>query len=73
MRPTLADGLHALRDATERARSIRIDLDEEYLANIARLEARPENQSGADKTWVGRLDRAFRDMFRRAGYIGRPQ
>lgn len=73
MRPILEDGLRALREATEMARSIRIDLDDEYLANIARVEARPENQSGVDKSWVGRLDRAFRDMFKRARYIGRPQ
>jgi hypothetical protein len=31
MRSTLADGLGALHEATELARSIRIDLDEAYL------------------------------------------
>ena len=41
MRPTLEDGLRALRDASERAKSIRIDLDDDYLANIARVEASP--------------------------------
>lgn len=29
-----------------------IQLDAAYLAAIARVEALPENQSGADKTWV---------------------
>lgn len=71
MRPTLEDGLRALRESTEMAKSIRIDLDDAYLANIARIEARPENQSGADKSWVFRLDEAFRDMFKRAKYVGR--
>lgn len=71
MRPTLEDGLRALRESTELAKSIRIDLDDDYLANIARIEARPENQSGVDKSWVFRLDEAFRDMFKRAKYVGR--
>ena len=71
MRPTLEDGLRALRESTEMAKSIRIDLDDAYLANIARIEARPENQSGVDKSWVFRLDEAFRDMFKRAKYVGR--
>jgi hypothetical protein len=72
MRPTLEDGLRALREATELAKSIRIELDDDYLANIARVEARPENQSGADKSWVWRLDRAFRGMFKQAKYVGCP-
>ena len=71
MRPTLEDGLRALRESTELAKSVRIDLDDDYLANIARVEARPENQSGVDKSWVFRLDEAFRDMFKRAKYVGR--
>ncbi|MDO8677027.1 MAG: hypothetical protein Q7R30_00455 [Acidobacteriota bacterium] len=71
MRPTLEDGLRALQEAAESAKSIRIDLDEDYLANIARVEARPENQSGADKSWVWQLDWAFRDMFKKAKYVGR--
>ena len=47
--PTANLGLRAQREATELARSITIELDEAYLADIARLEARPENKSGADK------------------------
>lgn len=58
MNPTLEDGLRALREASEDAKSIRVDLDDEYPALIAAVEARPDNQSGADKRWVWRLDRA---------------
>jgi hypothetical protein len=63
MRPTLEDGLQALREATELAKTIRIDLDDDYLANIARVEARPENQSGADKSWVWRMEIAFQHFY----------
>jgi hypothetical protein len=62
--PTLADGLRALEEATELAKSIRIELDEEYRRLIALAEALPSNQSGADKTWVGRMDTAFRTHYR---------
>jgi hypothetical protein len=68
---TLEDGLRALREASEQAKSITIELDDEYLALVARVEARTENQSGADKSWVWQLDRVFRDMFRLAKYVGR--
>jgi hypothetical protein len=50
--PTLEDGLRALREATEQASKIRIDLDERYLRAIALAEALPTNQSGTDKAWV---------------------
>jgi hypothetical protein len=55
MRPTLEDGLRALREASESAKSIRVDLTEDYLQLIAAVEALPENQSGADKSgrWLG--------------------
>ena len=43
VQPTLEDGLRALREATELAQSITIELDEAYLADISRVEARPEN------------------------------
>ena len=65
MKPTLEDGLRALREASEQAASIRIELDAEYLRAIAIAEALPENQSGADKTWVWRMDRAFREHVKR--------
>lgn len=56
---TLEDGLRALREATELAKSIRIELDEEYLQMIAWAEGLPENQSGSDKSWVDRAIAAF--------------
>ena len=66
MRPTLEDGLRALREAAEQAPSIRIELDDEYLRAIALAEALPDNQSGADKTWIRRLDETSRAEYRRA-------
>ncbi len=61
MGPTLDDGFRALREATELARDIRIELDDDYLQWIAVIEQRSENQSGSDKTHVWRSERAFRD------------
>ncbi len=63
---TLKDGLRALQESAELAASIEIDLDNDYLANITRIEARAENQSGAEKSWVGRADRTFRATMSRA-------
>ncbi|MBI3492767.1 MAG: hypothetical protein HY047_13465 [Acidobacteria bacterium] len=65
MGPTLEDGLRMLREAAEQAPSIRIDLDETYRRAIALVEALPSNQSGADKSWVWRMDAAFREHYRR--------
>ena len=63
---TLEEGLRALRESAEQAPSIRIDLDDEYRRAIALVEALPQNQSGADKSWVSRTNNAFRVHFRRA-------
>ncbi len=41
-------------------------LDGAYLRGIAKLEALPENQSGADKAWVERAVRSWRQVCRRA-------
>ena len=69
MCPTLEDGLRALREAAEQARSICIDLDEEYLRAIAAVETLPQNRSGADKSWVWRTidssDRHFAGAIRK--------
>jgi hypothetical protein len=73
MRSTLEDGLRALGEAAELAASIRIEVDEEYQRLIALAEALPQNQSGADKTWVWRMDRAFRDACACARYLGPPR
>jgi hypothetical protein len=66
MKPTLEDGLRSLREATEQAASIRIELDDQYLRAIALAEALPQNQSGSDKSWVWRMEHAFREHFKRA-------
>ena len=47
-----------------RGRPIR--LDAAYLRGIAKLEALPENQSGADKGWVERAIRSWRELCRKA-------
>jgi hypothetical protein len=65
MSPTLEDGLRALR-ATELSASIRIDLDDQYRRAIAAAEALPQNQSGADKTWVWTMLDASRRYFAKA-------
>jgi len=41
-------------------------LSPEYLARIERLEGLPENQSGADKTWVFEAAALDREHFARA-------
>lgn len=71
MRPTLEDGLRALEEATELAKSIRIELTGEYLELIAQVEAMPRNQSGTDKSGVWSAQRAFRDSFKRARPVAR--
>ncbi len=53
----------AIGEASELAKSIRIELDESFLRGIAIVEALPENQSGADKTWIHRLVRQSDDHF----------
>ncbi len=45
-------------------RAIRLRAD--YLRAIEKLEALPENQSGADKTWVERANRAYLEHYARA-------
>lgn len=67
MKPTLEDGLRALRESTELARNIRIELTDEYLRLIALVEAMPQNQSGAEKggRWLAsRQSRDFRELGR---------
>ena len=66
MKTTLDDGLRALAESSELAKSIRIELDDGYLRAIAIVEALPENQSGADKSWVWRMDAACCAEIRKA-------
>ena len=43
-----------------------VTLRPEYLRAIEEIEALPENQSGADKSWVEKADREFREYYQRA-------
>jgi hypothetical protein len=56
--------LRGLKAAKEFARTYRFEMTDDYRALIARVEAMPRNQTGADRTgrWIGsRADmRAFR-------------
>ena len=59
-------------DGTLRARADAIKADflenrwERYMEMVHRLESHPENQDGADKTWVARLVKSYQDLFRKA-------
>jgi hypothetical protein len=48
------------------AASAPIELDEAYLRAVKKLESLPQNQSGADKSWVERAIRSWRDHYARA-------
>ncbi len=63
---TVEAALKALQAAAEKAASIRIELDEAYLRAIATVEALPQNQSGADKSWVWRTIDSSATHFARA-------
>jgi hypothetical protein len=54
------------RNGTASTRRRDIVLDPAYRRAVAALESLPENQSGADKTWIERAQRAWRDHYRRA-------
>jgi hypothetical protein len=43
-----------------------VELDAEYLRNIARVEAAPSNRAGTDKSWVERSWIEWREMYRNA-------
>jgi hypothetical protein len=55
MDPDVQRALAAIEDAAEKARSDRVDLTDDYLSLLARVEAMPQNQSGAVKSsrWIG--------------------
>jgi hypothetical protein len=69
MTPQLEAALRMLDDAARETASIRIEVDEDYRRAIALVETLPQNQSGSDKTWIWRMDRAFREHYRRAKRI----
>lgn len=41
----------------------------DYLALVERMECHPGNRHGADKTWVERSQRSFREHYRRAARV----
>ena len=53
-----------LDEVVDEAKTIRIEVDAEYLRAIELVEALPQNQSGSNKDWVSRMDGAFRDHFK---------
>jgi hypothetical protein len=58
--------LLGLKDTSEFAASYCFEVTDEYRALIARVEALPGNQPGADKSGVWPAWRAYVDSFRRA-------
>ncbi len=59
-------GRRILDEAVELSKGIQVDVDEDYRRLIAIVEALPQNQSGSDKTWVWRMDRALREHYEKA-------
>jgi hypothetical protein len=72
MKSTLEDGLRALRDASEAAKSIHPTVDDQYHEWILTIEALPANQSGADKSGIWRAQQAFLSFFKNARGPFRP-
>ena len=58
MDPELERALRGLEEAAEFAKTYRFEMTDDYLALIARVEAMPQNQSGADKSGRWRGSRA---------------
>ena len=59
MDPELERALRGLAEAVEFAKTYRFEMTDDYLALIARVEAMPPNQSGADKSGRWRGNRAY--------------
>ena len=58
----------ALRILDEIRRTVPLEtrpvvLSEEYIRAVKQVEALPSNQDGADKTWVDRAQREFREHY----------
>jgi hypothetical protein len=59
VKPTLEDGLRALREASQLAAGIRIEITDEYARLIEAVEALPQNRPGSDKSGRWRGSRAY--------------
>ena len=66
MDPELERVLRGFDEAREFARTFRFEMTDEYLRLIAKVEALPRNQSGADRSgrWLG--SRSYWDWMKRA-------
>ena len=65
--PAVASALRMLDEVcAEPVPSGPVELSPFHRAAIAWLEALPQNQSGADKTWVEETDRAWREHYARS-------
>ncbi len=71
MDPELERALRGLEEAAEFARTYRFELTPEYLELIARVEAKSENQSGADKSGAWSGLQAYRHFFKNVEYVPR--
>ena len=71
MDPELERALCALDEAVEFAKSYRFEMTDDYLALLARVEAMPTNQSGADKSHVWRGLQSYRNFFKHVELVPR--
>ena len=71
MDPELERCLAGLREAAEFAKTYRFEMTDDYLALLARVEAMPQNQSGADKSHVWRAQQAYIDTFKNVRLLSR--
>lgn len=72
MDPEVERALEGLKKSAEFARTYRFELTPEYLDLIARVEAMPQNQSGADKSGIWRGLQSYKSFFKNVKYVGRP-
>ena len=59
----------AVRRGSAALRGGPIPVDPDYLRFVDRLERHPDNQDGADKTWVERAVAAYREHYRQARLV----
>jgi hypothetical protein len=71
VKPTVEDALRGLEEAVEFAKSYRFEMTEDYLALIARVEAMPQNQTGADKSSIWPGQQAYKEFFKNARLLPR--
>jgi hypothetical protein len=69
--PELDRILRGLKEAAEFAKTYRFEMTEDYLALLARVEAMPQNQSGADKSHVWRGLQAYKNSFKNVKLLPR--